>query len=343
MILAGDIGGTSTRLALFEVVGGKLVPRAQAKYPSREHKGLDEIVQAFVASQRAAGATQPIEHAAFGIAGPIRDGRVHTSNLPWIIDARELSRELKVAEVHLLNDLEANAYGIAELGSSDFVTLNAGQADPRGNAAIISAGTGLGEAGIYFDGQQLHPFACEGGHSDFSPRDALEAELLLHLKEKFSQSSAGHVSYERVLAGPGLHNIYEFLRDTGRGQQSPELAAALAHEDPSAVISKAALEGSSQLCVQAMDMFVSFYGAEAGNLALKMMSTRAVYVGGGIAPKIIRKLQEPRFLEAFCDKGRLKPVLQLIPVRVIMNDQTALLGSARFAAVRAKLLPPWNG
>ena len=343
MILAGDIGGTSTRLALFEIDGGNLVLRAQANYPSREHKGLNEIVQAFVAAQRGAGLTQPIEHAAFGIAGPIRDGRVQTSNLPWIIDSHELSHELSVVDVHLLNDLEANGYGIAELGSSDFVTLNAGQPDPRGNAAIISAGTGLGEAGIYFDGKQLHPFACEGGHSDFSPRDALEAELLLHLKEKFAQSSGGHVSYERVLAGPGLRNIYEFLRDTGRGTESLELAAALAHGDASVAISKAALDGSSQLCVQAMDLFVSFYGAEAGNLALKMMATRTIYVGGGIAPKIIRKLQEPRFMEAFCDKGRLKPVLQQIPVRVIMNDQAALLGSARYAAFRANLLTPWSG
>jgi glucokinase len=343
MILAGDIGGTSTRLALFEIDGGKLTARAQNKYPSREHKGLVEIVRAFVSAQRAAGLTRPIEHAAFGIAGPIRDGRVQTSNLPWVIDARELSGELKVTDVHLLNDLEANAYGIAELGSTDFVTLNAGQSDPRGNAAIISAGTGLGEAGIYFDGQRLHPFACEGGHCDFSPRDELETELLLHLKEKFVQGSAGHVSYERVLAGPGLRNIFEFLRDTGRGTQSPELAAAMAEGDPSAAISKAALDGSSQLCAQAMDLFVSFYGAEAGNLALKMLATRGVYIGGGIAPKIIRKLQEPRFWAAFCDKGRLKTLLRLIPVRVIMNDQTALLGSARFAAVHAKMLPAWSG
>jgi glucokinase len=342
MILAGDIGGTSTRLALFEVDRGKLVPRAQAKYPSRAHKGLDEIVQKFVTAQRA-GLTTPIEHAAFGIAGPIRDGRVQTSNLPWIIDARQLGRELKVADVHLLNDLEANAYGIAELAPNDFVTLNAGQADPRGNAAIISAGTGLGEAGIYFDGKQLHPFACEGGHCDFSPRDELETELLLHLKKRFAQQSTGHVSYERVLAGPGLRNIYEFLRDTGRGQESAAIAEAMTEEDPSAAISKAGLDGSCQLCVQALDLFVSFYGAEAGNLALKMLATRCIYVGGGIAPKIISKLREPRFLEAFCNKGRLKPVLQLIPVRVIMNDQTALLGSARYAAFRANLLTPWSG
>lgn len=250
---------------------------------------------------------------------------------------------LKVPDVHLLNDLEANAYGIAELKPSDFVTLNAGQEDRRGNAAIISAGTGLGEAGIYFDGKQLHPFACEGGHCDFAPRNQLESELLLHLKEKFAQDSFGHVSYERVLSGPGLRNIYEFLRDTGRGQQSPELAAAIATGDPSAAISKAALDGSSPLCVQAMNLFVSFYGAEAGNLALKLLATRAVYIGGGIAPKIIRKLQEPPFLAAFSERGRLKPLMRLIPIRVIMNDFTALFGSARYAAVRSGLILPWSG
>jgi glucokinase len=346
MILAGDIGGTSTRLAQFQIQDGQLAPLSPPqKFPSRVHKGLDEIVEAFVAAQKAAGQNQPIEHAAFGIAGPVRDGKVHTSNLPWMVNAAQLAVELGLPEknVHLLNDLEANAHGIPALGQNDFVTLNTGRADPHGNAAIISAGTGLGEAGIFFDGQQLHPFACEGGHADFSPRDKLETELLLYLQEKFMQGSAGHVSCERVLSGPGLRNIYEFLRDTGRGQESAELAAAIAAGDPSAAISKAALDGSSPLCVLAMDMFVAFYGAEAGNLALKMMATRSVYIGGGIAPRIIGKLHAPRFLEAFCNKGRLKPLMQMIPIQVIMNDLTALYGSARFAAVKASLLPPWSG
>ncbi|HEY2827015.1 MAG TPA: glucokinase, partial [Pirellulales bacterium] len=302
-------------------------------------------VQAFVAAQKKAGQTQPIKHAAFGIAGPVRDGKVHTSNLPWTIDAAQLATELGLPAqgVRLLNDLEANAQGIPALGPNDFVTLNVGKLDPFGNAAIISAGTGLGEAGIYFDGRNLHPFASEGGHADFAPRDQIETELLLHLREKFIQTSGGHVSYERVLAGPGLRNIYEFLRDTGRGKETPELAAALAAGDPSAVISIAGLDGSSPLCVQALEMFVSFYGAEAGNLAMRMLASRGVYIGGGIAPKIIRKLQEPRFLESFCNKGRYQPLLRLIPIHVIMNDLTALFGAARFAAVHAKLLPPWSG
>ncbi len=187
------------------------------------------------------------------------------------------------------------------------VTLNAGKPDPQGNAAIISAGTGLGEAGIYFDGQQLHPFACEGGHTDFGPQDQLETELLLHLKEKFAQDSDGHVSYERLVSGPGLQNIYEFLRDTGRGKETPEVTAAMQSADPAAVISQAALAGTCALCVQAMDMFVSIYGAEAGNLALKMMATRGIYIGGGIAPRIISKLKEPRFREAFLRQRPASP------------------------------------
>ena len=179
-----------------------------------------------------------------------------------------------------MNDLEANAHGIPALGPNDLVTLNAGQPDARGNAAIISAGTGLGEAGIYFDGRELHPFACEGGHTDFGPRDPLEAEMLLHLKEKFAQGSAGHVSYERIVSGPGLRNIYEFLRDTGRGKETPEVTAAMQAGDPAAAITHAALAGSCPLCVQTLDMFVSLYGAEAGNLALKMMATRGRVRGG---------------------------------------------------------------
>ncbi len=341
MLLAGDIGGTSTRLALVQANAGKLRVVVQAKYKSREHQGLDEIVKAFISEQQAAGHNEKIEHAAFGIAGPIRGGRVRTPNLPWIVDAAQLATELKVADVHLLNDLEANANGIPVLESIDFVTLNVGKPDLEGNAAIISAGTGLGEAGIIFDGKQLHPFACEGGHSDFSPRDELESELLMHLREKFRDASQGHVSYERVLSGPGLVNIYEFLRDSGRGKETSEIAEAMQTNDPAAVISKAALAATCALCVQAMNLFVSFYGAEAGNLALKILSTRAIYIGGGIAPKIISKLKEPIFLEAFQAKGRMRPLMTAMPIHVIMNEYTALLGAARYAAQFAGLVSPW--
>jgi glucokinase len=328
MILAGDVGGTSTRLGFFEAVGGRLRPVAEQTYRSREHTGLDEIVGAFVAARDLKPA-----HACFGIAGPVRQGVARTPNLPWVVDAARLASGLGLGEVVLLNDLEANAYGVWELAPADFAVLNAGAPGAAGNAAIISAGTGLGEAGFYWDGRQHRPFACEGGHADFAPRNDVEAELLLHLWKKL-----GHVSYERVLSGPGLYLLYEFLRDSGRGPEGPRVRERMRHEDPSAVVSQEALAGSCGLCVQALDLFVSLYGAEAGNLALKILTTGGVYVGGGIAPKILPKLQGGAFLEAFVSKGRMRPLLEAIPVRVILNDKTALLGAARCAALRAGLL-----
>jgi glucokinase len=253
---------------------------------------------------------------------------VVTPNLPWVVDAHELARDLKVPSVRLLNDLEANAYGIAALDAQDFVTLNPGAPGATGNAAVISVGTGLGEAGLFWNGETHLPFACEGGHADFAPRNALEAELMLWL-----QARHGRVSYERVLSGPGLLSIYEFLRDTGKGSEAPELREALRQGDGPAAISAAGLEGRDALCVKALDLFVSLYGAEAGNLALKVMATGGVYIGGGIAPKILKKLQAPAFLEAFADKGRMRPLLEAMPVKVITKDTAALLGAARVAAM----------
>jgi glucokinase len=274
-----------------------------------------------------------IEYACFGVAGPVRRGRVETPNLPWVVDQETIARELRIESAWLINDLLANTYGIRALEDKDFVVLNAGSSNPIGNAAVISAGTGLGEAGSYWDGSRYHPFACEGGHSDFAPRSELEIDLLKYLIEKF-----GHASWERVVSGPGLHNIFDFLRDTGRGEAPAWLTDEMREKDPSAVISQAALEGKSELCVHALDMFISCFGAEAGNLALKFLATGGVFVGGGIAPKIIQKLSEKTFVDAFTDKGRFKHVLEAIPVRVILNDKTALLGAARCAARQASLI-----
>jgi glucokinase len=245
-----------------------------------------------------------------------------------VVDSDLVARELGLKSVGLINDLEANAWGIAVLEAKDLVVLNEGAADASGNAAIISAGTGLGEAGLYWDGKQHRPFATEGGHTDFAPRSRLEMDLLEYLLKEFQR-----VSYERVVSGPGLLNIYRFLRDAGRGEEPGWLARRMRGEDPAAVISRAALDGESDLCAQALDLFVSMYGAEAGNLALKVMATGGVFLGGGIAPRIIRKLEEPAFLNAFTAKGRMKPLLQAMPVRVILNDKTALLGAARFATL----------
>jgi glucokinase len=321
MILVGDIGGTNSRLAFFRDHGGRLEPVAEATYLSHDHANLEAIVQAFVSAHGL-----PIDVACFGIAGPVRHGRSDTTNLPWDVDARELARALRLKSVGLLNDLEAHAYGIAVLAPADFVTLNRGAEDASGNAAVIAAGTGLGEAGLYWDGQRHRPFAGEGGHASFAPSDALQIDLLRFLSHEF-----GHVSWERVLSGPGLFNIYRFLRDTGHGEEPDWLTRAMQKQDPAAVISQAALANTSALCRQALDLFVALYGAEAGNMALKLMATAGVYVGGGIAPKILRKLTDSTFMSAFVAKGRLKPLLEQIPVRIIMNDKVALLGAARFA------------
>jgi glucokinase len=325
MILAGDVGGTHTRLAVFTQHERRLCPVVEATYPSRQFADLESLLRQFMAEH-----PLPIDRACFGVAGPVRRGRVEATNLAWVVEAPRLARQLHVAAVALLNDLEANAYGLAVLAPEDFVTLNAGAADAVGNAAIIAAGTGLGEAGLYWDGTMHHPFACEGGHASFAPNDALQVELLRYLMQEHD-----HVSWERVLSGPGLHAIYRFLRDTGRGEEPDWLRAQLEQDDPSAAISQAALAGTSALCAQALDLFVALYGAEAGNLALKFMATGGVFVGGGIAPKILTKLTASTFMQAFVAKGRLRSLLQDIPVRVILNEKAALLGAAYYASRQA--------
>jgi glucokinase len=324
MILAGDIGGTNTRLAFFEGTSDSLRPIEIEIFPSAHFSGPVEIVRTFLEIHK-----HPVEAASFGLPGAVVNGRVDVTNLPWVVDSRHMAAELGLEQVQLINDLYANAHGIALLAESDFVVLNPGVPNTAGNRALISAGTGLGEAGLFADAQGgYHPFPSEGGHTDFAPRNDLEMEMLRYLLGRFE-----HVSYERVLSGPGLHNIYQFLRDTGRGEESPWLAEQIAQGDPSAAISKSALEGTSEICVQALDIFVSLYGAEAGNLALKMLATGGAYVGGGIAPKIIRKLSGADFMKAFTAKGRSGALLKEIPVRVITNDKTALLGAGRVAAL----------
>lgn len=322
MILAGDIGGTHARLAFFESATGQPKLLRETVVPSREYSGLDGIVKKFVD-----GSAVQIESACFGIAGPVRKGKVEASNLPWIVDSTRLAEELHLKQVLLINDLEANAWGIAALGPDDVVSLNKVKDASVGNQAVIAAGTGLGEAGMYWDGARYHVFASEGGHSDFAPRNNLEIELLHYLIKRF-----GHVSYERIVSGPGLVNVYHFLRDTHRGKEPQWLGDEILHGDAAAAISRAALEGKSPLAEQALDLFISVYAAEAGNLALKIMATGGVYLGGGIAPKMLSRLAGPLFMEAFTSKGRMQHVLESIPVRVITNDKAALLGAARCAA-----------
>jgi glucokinase len=326
LILAGDIGGTKTHLALFSLEGKKLKISYDRTFPSREYSGLAPILEEFLE-----GRVAPIAKACFGIAGPVVEGTVKTSNLPWIIEAAALARQLKLPAATLLNDLEAAALGIFTLEPDEFVCLHEGVQRASGNKALIAAGTGLGEALLYDDGRRYHAIASEGGHADFAPRDDLEIRLLRYLMARF-----GHVSYERVLSGPGISNIYDFLRDSGEAPEPAWLAAELdAAEDRSVLISQVGLKGDPEICARTLDIFAGVYGAEAGNLALRGKATAGVYIGGGIAPKLKSKLVDGGFMRAFVDKGRYEEFVSAIPVYLILNEKTALQGAAYNAAFRS--------
>ena len=324
MILAGDIGGTNARLAYFQSQNGNLRLISERVFPSREYTELGEIVSEFLKKTDA----RP-DAACFGIAGPVHHGRVETSNLPWIIEQSRLAKQIQLPATLLINDLEANAWGIGELDPQDLTPLNC-LSQAVGNQAVIAPGTGLGEAGLFWNGSQHEVFACEGGHADFAPQGDLQIDLLRFLADRY-----GHVSYERVLSGPGLVNVYEFLRTKGCAEEPAGFAAQVTGENAAATISHAALEGNNPLASAALDLWISVYGAEAGNLALKIMATGGIFLGGGISPKILPKLTGPGFMNAFLEKGRLRPLLESIPVQVIMNDKAGLLGAARCAATKS--------
>jgi glucokinase len=326
MILAGDIGATHARLAAFETEGNRLQCAVEKIYSSGEYKGLAEIVADFTKTEGI-----PAQSACFGVAGPVRGGRSKISNLPWIIDSRELAVQLKLRTVGLINDLEAFAYGIDALESKDFVILSEGSSEAEGNTAVVSAGTGLGEAGLYWDGYRHHPFACEGGHTEFAPKNDLEIELLQYLMKKYQNQ---HVSYERILSGPGIKNVYDFLRDTSKEQEPAWLRDELAKAaDTPALISQYGLAKKATICERTLSIFVSVFGSEAGNCALKFMCTGGVFVTG-IAGKIVSKMKEGMFMESFLDKGRMKTLLQEVPVRIVLNDDSGLVGAARFTLVQ---------
>jgi glucokinase len=321
MILAGDIGGTKTNLALYSLERDRLIQVAEQNFSSRDYRGIDPLLEEFAASHNA-----ELEAICLGVAAPVIGGRAKTTNLPWLLEEDTISRNLRVKQVKLLNDLEAAAYGVLCLGDDDFVILNRGATERDGNRALIAAGTGLGESIMAWDGKNFHPVASEGGHGDYAPRTSREIALLEYLMGRFQ-----HVSYERVLSGPGLLNIYSFLKDSGRYEEPDWLAGRLRVDDPSAEISRVALAGEAEICVEALDVFVSVYGAEAGNMALRGYALGGVYVCGGIAPKILKKLQDGTFMKAFVEKGRYKDFNSTIPVSVVLNEKTALLGAAHYA------------
>ncbi len=332
MILAGDVGGTKVHLALYEFASGQLKSIREQKFPAHEFASLGEVVNRFLDGDESEKIT--IAAACFGCPGPVRDGRLKLTNLPWTLDARELSKSLDIEHIFLINDLEANGYGIPELARDQIFTLHAGDPDTVGHRGLIAAGTGLGEALLIWDGKRHTPIPSEGGHCDFSARTDREVALLQHLRHTLN----GRVSFERVVSGLGIKNVYAYLRDVEKLDEPQWLRERLATEDPNAVIGTCAEDGSSWICFETMKLFAAAYGAETGNIALKVLATGGMYLGGGIAPKILKTLQNGAFTQAFLDKGRLSALLQSIPVRVILDDTCALLGAAAYAEARASEL-----
>ncbi len=324
MILAGDVGGTKTVLATFEETGGALRRVREERFSSPEHRSLEAIVERFLAG----GPATRFSAACFGVAGAVVDAKVECTNLPWTLEERALAGAAGAPRAKLLNDLEAAAYGMLSLPPESLAVLRPGTR-PRlsGNVALIAAGTGLGEALLFFDGERHHPIASEGGHADFAPQSDQEIELLRHLRAKFE----GHVSWERVLSGPGLFNVYSFLRDTSRRREPEWLSERIASGDPNAAVAEVGLAGEDPICAAALELFASLYGAEAGNLALRGVATGGCFVGGGIAPKILPALRGGRFLRSFTDKGRFAPFLRSIEVSVSLEPHAPLLGAAHYA------------
>lgn len=319
MILAGDIGGTHTRLALFKP-SGELTILELEKYSSSEFSSLEEIVVRFLDAKK-----EKVTAACFALAGPVRDGKCRITNLPWEIDAEKLSKKFQISSVALLNDLYANANGLKILKPEELYVLHEGK-KKQGNQALISAGTGLGEAGLFWDGKVHRPFASEGGHVDFAPKNELEIQFLLFLQKKY-----GHVSFERAVSGPAIYQIYLFLLESKRISRSPMIEEEMKKQDPSSVISEYARIHKDKGCMEALMLFLSLYGSEAGNIALKFLAIGGVYIGGGIAPRLLEMFKQSPFLSSFSNKGRFKEFLNSIPISIVLNDNTALLGAASFA------------
>jgi glucokinase len=349
MILAGDIGGTKTNLALYDWTTERVDPVRLETFHSADYKSLEEILAEFLTppkpptpldaldreAESEPSAPSPAEPvivgaACFGVAGPVIDNHSRTTNLPWEIDGPTIAKQFDIPQVQLINDMTATAYGMLWLRPDEVEVLNQGTPPKRRHAlALIAAGTGLGESILFWDGKSYRPVPSEGGHADYAPTNDQEIELLRYLRSQYL-----HVSYERVLSGPGLQAIYEFLRDT-RKNEPTWLAEKIKAGNPPAEIAQAGLNGQAEIAQQALNLFAAIYGAEAGNLALKSLALDGVFVAGGIAPKLIKKLKDGTFMKAFVNKGRYKRLMSAIPVKVVMNEETALLGAASVAAALA--------
>jgi glucokinase len=333
MILAGDVGGTKVHLALYRFQHGELEHVRDQKFSAPHYPDLQSIVREFLGAKgpQADEAPNRIAAACFGVPGPVRKNVIRLTNLPWTLDSRVLARDLDIEHLFLINDLEANGYGISELKEDQLLSLSDGDSGQVGNRGLIAAGTGLGEGIMIWNGKSHLPMASEGGHTDFGPRNDLEVELLQYLRADLK----GHVSWERVCSGIGLKNIYTFLRDVKKLEETPSLRQRMQEEDPNAVIGELGESGESELCSRTLDVFMSAYGSEAGNLALKVLAHGGMYIGGGIAPKVLKKMQDGTFMQAFCDKGRMHDLVSHMPVRVILESRAALMGAAAYAEARA--------
>ena len=326
MILAGDIGGTKTNLALFEKNGDILDKIFQKQFPSKEYNDFGDIINEF----KGLAKEHSITSACFGIAGPVIEEECITTNLPWNIKTKKLKNTLLTKKVQILNDLEATAYGMLYISEEKFVSLNPKAKKSKGNIAVIAAGTGLGEAQLFFDGTNYHPIGCEGGHTDFAPLDDRQDKLLKWLRARFPE----HVSYERILSGSGIYTLYEFLKESGFADECESMKNIDKTTDKSAMVSKCALEENDPLSRETINLFCKIYGAEAGNLALKAMSLGGVYIGGGIAPKILPIIKNGLFIENFIEKGRFRSLMESMEIKISLDQETALLGAAYFARDR---------
>lgn len=338
MYLVGDIGGTKTNIAIVNFEDGKFKFLFEESFANKNYDSLITILKNYFdekinKNSHLSSLVSHLTSICFGIAGPIKDGNCDATNLPWIVNSEKISEALNIDlnSVSLVNDLEAAAYGIELLDEKDIFILNKGITQRCGNRALISAGTGLGESIIFWDGKRYRPSPSEGGHTDFAPRNKIEINLLNYLINKY-----GRISYERILSGPGLLNVYNFFCDMTSHDTPQWLKERFKNEDPSAVISDVGMSKQDRCCEKALDLFVSVYGAEAGNLALTALATGGIYVGGGIAPKILNKIKEGGFMQAFTNKGRLSVLISQIPVRVILNDKIPLLGAANYVRLKAE-------
>jgi len=327
MLIAGDVGGTKTLLGLYTPEAGPRAPLVEKSYPSGAYSGLADIVRTFLAETGGSA-----HYASFDVAGPVVGGRANLTNLPWVLEEASLRRDLGLRGVDLLNDLKAVAYAVPHLEKRELHVLNAGTLQPEGPIAVIAPGTGLGEAFLIWDGRSYIACSSEGGHADFGPADALQAELWQFVFKRY-----GHVAYERVCSGSGIPNLYDFLRDSGRAPENPALAQKLAGlEDRTPLIVRAGMEADADpLCAATLDLFVTILGAEAGNLALKVLATGGVYLAGGMPGRVLGRLERGSFLSAFTDKGRFAALLRDMPVSVVTTD-AALLGAALYGLDRLR-------